>query len=90
MFASGTTAALSANDELLVGAGFSCSGSPGPVTFTDDAGFTTRGQENTTQNGSPGIVGDKIVDQAGTATDTWTATYQTDNEVELGAIATFR
>jgi hypothetical protein len=90
MFSSGTTAALSADHELLVGVGFSCSGSPGTVTFTDDAGFTTRGQENMTENDSPGIIGDLIVDQGGTATDTWTATYQSDNEVELGAIATFR
>jgi hypothetical protein len=90
MFSSGTTAALSADHELLVGVGFSCSGSPGTVTFTDDAGFTTRGQQNMTMNDSPGIIGDLIVDQGGTATDTWTATYQSDNEVELGAIATFR
>ncbi|HEY1813876.1 MAG TPA: hypothetical protein VGG74_16100 [Kofleriaceae bacterium] len=90
VFSSGTTPELSADHELLFGAGFSCSGSPGPVTFTDDAGFATRGEENGTENGSPGIVGDKIVDQGGTATDTWTATYGTDNEVELGAIATFR
>jgi hypothetical protein len=90
MFSSGTTAALSVNNELLVGAGFSCSGSPGTVELTDDSGFTTRGERNTTQNDSPGIVGDNIVDHGGTATDTWTATYGTDNEVELGAIATFR
>ncbi len=89
MFSSGATPALSVDDELLVGAGFSCSGSPGTVTFVDDAGFTTRGETTSTTNNNPGIVGDKIVDEAGTYSDTWTATYQMDNEVELGVIATF-
>jgi hypothetical protein len=89
MFASGTTAALSVDDELVVGAGYSCSGSPDNVMWTDDAGFTTRGQTTSTLTDNPGIVGDKIVDQGGTYSDAWTVTYQADNEVELGVIATF-
>jgi hypothetical protein len=89
MFSSGTTPALTVDDELIVGAGFSCSGSPDAVSWTDDAGFTTRGATTNTANNNPGIVGDEIVDQGGTYTDAWTVTYQVDNEVELGVIATF-
>ena len=89
MFASGTPPALSVNDEVVVGAAFSCAGAPDLVSWADDAGFTTRGDTTNTLNGGPGIVGDKIVDQGGTYSDAWTVTYQTDNEVELGVIATF-
>jgi len=89
MFASGTTPALSVEREVVVGAAFSCSGAPDTVSWVDDAGFTTRGETMNTLSGGPGIVGDKIVDQGGSYSDAWTVTYQADNEVELGAIATF-
>jgi hypothetical protein len=89
-FASGTTPATSADNEVVASLAAPCAGDPDPITIDDLAGFTPRGELLTTAGYATLRASDRIVTAVGAYADSWTVTFVVTPADAYGLIATFR